>query len=223
MNKANSRAIELTESDFVRFADFRPTAFDCRGLGVPDEQAEWLVVPMAHQPKIADLMEISNWEAVTKTIREADPDGTSHDTHYFGHWTSDFEIIVVRPGSAAHQAAAECMCALADYPVLDEIDLSAREYEAQCEAITDALRPLTIEDGGVELDAANWDGFVECVFDDLWDNDQSAMKYNGGGVWISRETIESALTRLGYCEVADEISTWAPLGELSVEHDLDQI
>jgi hypothetical protein len=137
-------SIESTESDFQRFADYRPTAMDQRGLGA-DGQEDWLVVPMSRQPKISTLLEDSNWDALVALIEAADPESEDHEIHYFGHWTSDFEIIVVRPHSAAHVAAADAICALSEYLVLDESDYSERESEAAYENVLDAVRPLTFE------------------------------------------------------------------------------
>ncbi len=45
------------------FKQFRPTQFDRAGLG-SDGQEDWLVAPVSRQPKIATVLDDSNWEVV---------------------------------------------------------------------------------------------------------------------------------------------------------------
>lgn len=143
---------------------------------------------------------------------EAALETSDFETHRFGHWGPGwFEVIVVRPESACHREAQAIAAALSDYPVLDESDYSRREYESQCEAVSNALRSLTIEDDGV--DVSGWDLFSEAVFSDLWDNDQSALDCSDEGCWISQEAISECLERLGYVYCDDDY-TWRPEGEM---------
>jgi hypothetical protein len=141
------------------------------------------------------------------------------ETHRFGHWGPGwFEIIVVRPGSACHREAQAIVAAVSDYPVLDESDYSRREYESQCEAISESLRSLTIEDDGA--DVGDWDLFHQAVFSDLWDNDQQALESSDEGCWISRETISASLERLGFVYCEDDM-TWRPEGETEDHSDCE--
>ena len=48
----------------------------------------------------------------------------------FGHWANGwFELLLVRPNSAAETIAKKIEAKLDDYPILDEMDLSQRESD----------------------------------------------------------------------------------------------
>lgn len=110
----------------TRFADYRPTQFDARGLGA-EGHGDWLVLPLI-QTRDSGPLEESNFAAA---LADAEAHGVAHAIHRFGHWGPGwFEIIAVAP---AHRAWAESLAeALEDYPVLDETDLGEREYEDAC-------------------------------------------------------------------------------------------
>src|SRR5690349_11232303 len=102
------------------YREFRPTGFDPRGLALDDQQ-DWLVLPCTRN-RDSDCLTESNFDAALKQLG-----GESDDceVHRFRHWACGwFEIIIVRPGSAAEKEAHEIEAALDDYPVLDEMDLS---------------------------------------------------------------------------------------------------
>lgn len=192
--------MHTSDIELTRFEDFRPTAFDQRGLGAADEdrdQRDWLVCPVSRQPKISTLFDDSNWDVQLAMIQESDPSGEDHEVHYFGHWTSDFEIVVVRPGSAAHDAARKIVASLANYPLLDDEDHSRREYEATLENIESELRRTTIvNDEGEEIDPADISGDL---FSWFWNHDQSAVEScDGNGGYPSSEQVGEALQGLGY-------------------------
>jgi hypothetical protein len=91
---------------------------------------------------------VASFAARLDSALESDGDYT---THYFGHWTSDFKIAIVRPGSKAHRVAVELEMSLADYPVLDDMDLSRRECESMYESVLNELSRLEIESKGEPL------------------------------------------------------------------------
>lgn len=109
-----------------KYSEFRPTAFDCRGLGLPDNQ-DWLVLPCSRTRDSGELDQ-SNFDTALKMLG-----GESNTVQVcrFGHWGPGwFEIIIVKPGSVAETTANEIEASLADYPVLDETDFSNREWES---------------------------------------------------------------------------------------------
>jgi hypothetical protein len=118
------------ENQLTRYRDFRPTGFDAPGLGLPDSQ-DWFVVPVM-QSRDSNVLEESNFASALQAL------GGESDTvevHRFGHWGPGwFEIILVAPGTPQVATAEDIDRALADYPVLDEMDYSNREFEraAQC-------------------------------------------------------------------------------------------
>lgn len=110
------------------YSQWAPTHYDGRGLGCEDRQ-DWFVLPLIHCPKIAKAWEESNFTAAQRILSDA---GAEFEVHYFGHWATDFEIILLAPEHLALGQAIEAR--LADYPFLDEDDVSNREWSEACEA-----------------------------------------------------------------------------------------
>jgi hypothetical protein len=116
--------------DLVRFADWRPTAFDARGLG-SDGQEDWRVLPVMRTRDSGPRAD-SNFESA---IRILDSAGAEYAEVRLGHWGPGWvEIVVVRPDDIGLATAGRIACELADYPILDEDDLSAREVDAVADA-----------------------------------------------------------------------------------------
>lgn len=114
------------------YSEFRPTGFDCRGLGLEDRQ-DWLVAPVGTN-RDADRLTRSNWAVVTEDIASHDPEGTDHELHSFGHWAcGHFDICLVRPGSKAAECAEGWESALADYPVASDDHHSELEWSEMAE------------------------------------------------------------------------------------------
>lgn len=106
------------------YGEFQPTGFDCKGLGLPDQQ-HWLVL-QAGQTRDSSALDQSNFATALSML------GGESDTvqvHRFGHWgPSWFELILVDPVDVERVKLAEDIeDSLEDYPVLSEDDLSARE------------------------------------------------------------------------------------------------
>lgn len=111
---------------------FRPTPCDPAGLALDDRQ-DWLVAPVI-RTRDSSVLQESNFASALKALGgESD----NVEVHRFGHWGPGwFEIIIVRPGSPAERIADDIERALADYPVLDDMDFSDREYMAAVECWT---------------------------------------------------------------------------------------
>lgn len=120
-----------------RYAEFQPTGFDARGLnartmGAEDDEdrSEWRVLPVM-QTRDSGCLDRSNFRSA---LRELGGEGEDVEVHRFGHWGPGwFEIIIVRPGSAAETTAEEIANALEDYPVVSDEDHSALEWETAAE------------------------------------------------------------------------------------------
>lgn len=112
------------------YSEYRPTCFDVRGLALPDRQS-WLVLPCS-RTRDSGPLDQSNFESAVKAL------GGESDTvevHRFGHWGPGwFELIIVDPTSPQAQIAEQLESALADYPILDEMDCSQREWDDYTEA-----------------------------------------------------------------------------------------
>ncbi len=113
----------------IKYSEFQPTGADVKGLGLEDRQ-DWLVAPVC-RTRDSGIRANSNFEALLGMLG----DGDDFETHSFTHWGPGwFEIILVQPGSNAARVAEECEKSLEDYPVLDDEDISKREWEEYCES-----------------------------------------------------------------------------------------
>lgn len=87
------------------------------------------------QPKICGILTDCNFESLEKHLKEKEAElcpGESYvDTLYFGHWTSDIEVLVIDQNApvALLEEVDECLIALADYPVFDEDAFSQKQNE----------------------------------------------------------------------------------------------
>ena len=110
------------------YREYSPTSFDVKGLALDDRQ-DWLVLEVS-KTRDSEPRALSNFDATIKSLEAVDPDGDDHEEHSFNHWACGyFDIIIVRPGSKCETVGEEVEAALADYPILDDMDCSAREWE----------------------------------------------------------------------------------------------
>lgn len=108
--------------------EFFPTWFDHSPAAFLEDQADWIVAPCL-QTRDSDALERSNFAAQDSAISQADPNGDDYETHRFGHWGPGwYEIVIVRPGSAAHVECEQIADRLDQDAVLNEKLFS--EYEA---------------------------------------------------------------------------------------------
>lgn len=104
-----------------KYRDFRPTAVDARGLGLPNKQ-DWLVGPV-YRTRDSGPRDRSNFRSF---LRALDGESENVQIHRFGHWGPGwFEIIIINPIRAdLVTKAAEIADALENYPIVDEEDYS---------------------------------------------------------------------------------------------------
>lgn len=113
-----------------RYKDYAPTAFDSKGLGLPD-QGDWYVVPVIRTRDSGPLEE-SNFQSALEMLGG---ESENVEVHRFGHWGPGwFEIILVDHDSKQAGIADDVERKLEDYPVLDDQDHAEREYDDACEA-----------------------------------------------------------------------------------------
>lgn len=118
-----------------RYQEWAPTGFDHKGLnGDRLDRNEWFVGPCMLD-RDSSLLAQSNWCALIAILAtEGQTDGGDYEVHRFGHWACGwFEIVLIRPGTAACAAAERVQDALCDYAVLDDSDFSEREERARIE------------------------------------------------------------------------------------------
>lgn len=98
----------------------------------------------------------------------------------------------------AYNYLYDIIAALSDYPVLDDEDVSRREFEATIDSIES-------NGSGVIADVVPSD-WSKQVFDWLWDNNQEALEPDtDGSVWVPEEAIKEAVEALGF---ADPDADW---------------
>lgn len=118
----------------LAYSQFRPTACDNAGLGCDDRQS-WLVAPVGLNRDSGPL-ERSNWRVV---LADLGGEGIDVEVHRFGHWACGwFEVILVRPDTAAAVSAEEWEGALSDYPVASDEDFSNEEQQ-EADAVWSAM------------------------------------------------------------------------------------
>ena len=115
----------------MKYQDFAPTQFDPKGLGLDDRQ-NWRVAGVSRTRDTGPLDE-SNFEC---TLKALGGESRCVEVHRFGHWGPGwFEIILVSPtAKKKNEILDEIEAALANYPIVDEMDWSERDFEAACES-----------------------------------------------------------------------------------------
>jgi hypothetical protein len=108
------------------YSQFRPTAFDSRGICLPEKQA-WLVAPCSVN-RDSDVLTRSNWQC---QLRALGGESETVEVHRFGHWGPGwFEIVIIDPAATDKvKIAEEIEAALEGYPVIDEQHFSELEME----------------------------------------------------------------------------------------------
>lgn len=128
-------------SDLPDYGDWRPTAFDSRGLGLPDRQS-WKVLPVI-QTRDSGPLDRSNFRTARAYLVSADPEVLGFEVHRFGHWANGWiEIILIDPNGPAAREAAAIVASLDAYAVLSDSDYSDLTWE---EAVS-AWRHMTMRD-----------------------------------------------------------------------------
>jgi hypothetical protein len=117
-----------------RYSKFRPTGFD---QNIDIDRSDWFVAPVSRN-RDSNVLTESNWQAQIESLTEVSGDESETDEweiHRFGHWGCGWlEIVIVRPDTAAFRAADDIETALMNYPVLNDEDLSQREWDAAVES-----------------------------------------------------------------------------------------
>lgn len=98
------------------------------------------------------------------------------------------------------EKVVDAMCALADYPCLDDTKCSELEYNAQRESITRGLDWSAVADDLCPHD--DHEEIISAVWDWIWRNEQDAMEHRDGEV--SESAIDNAIKALGWKEPEDK-------------------
>lgn len=110
-----------------RYGDWSPTQFDQKGSNLDDRQ-DWLVCPVMETRDSGPFDKSNFYSCLDILGGESD----AVEIHTFNHWGPGWlSIILVHP--SREKEVEDIERSLENYPVLDEEDLSEREYEAMQE------------------------------------------------------------------------------------------
>ena len=139
-----------------QYSKFRPTGFDAAGLALDDRQ-DWMVLEVS-KARGSGPRALSNFDATIKSLEDVDPNGNDHEEHSFGHWAYGYlDIIIVRPGSECEAVGEDIEAALADYPILDDEDVSRREWEEHRRWMEEhSLRVCHNNDYDLDYEQVDW-------------------------------------------------------------------
>ncbi len=172
----------------------------------PDDSHEWFIGYVSSRD--SDLLTESNADFITKEMGGFGEDAVpERHSHWAVGWVDGFAIRVYRGSciTGAFRRWCELMNCLADYPCLDEEDVSRREYEATLENIGEVGKKFVIDEA-----PEDWRNLV---FDYFWDNDQGEVEgRDGGGGYPSEKGMREALFDL---DLLDEVAG----GVMTVEAD----
>ena len=125
---------EDLRGDAIEFVGNWRTFSDFALFGKEPDPTQWGVFHMDSGP--SDLLEVSNAAVITRRLDEVDPD---RDDHYFGqfsHWACGHVNVVFVRALNEHGEVTDVWAtlhglveAIKDYSVLDEDDLSEREWD----------------------------------------------------------------------------------------------
>ena len=163
---------------------------------------DWAIIYTHHRD--SDLLDQSNAEVIAEAMQpftEGDDPDVVFESH--NHWAvghvDGFSIMVFRDGqiTVAFRTYHELSLRLADYPVLNEENYSAKEYEATIENIADAAWRLK---NRYDLP----EGWESKVYSWLSEHDCSEIENTDDrGGYPSEEALLRAFDGLGY-ERTDE-------------------
>ena len=201
------------EIGFERYGDFRPTAFD--GHISLDDRENWAVAPVGRN-RDSGCYDESNF---VQFLEGLGGEGDHVEVHRFGHWGHGwFEIIIFDPDCEQVASAAYDMAgALQNYPVLNDEDLSEREFDDFQECWdsygrSDFLRAMVSELNSLRCPtvAALIDDLDGDQVDEIWQalRDRLGFEYehNGDECIINIDGAVRELSRDNYAEIAKRYS-----------------
>ncbi len=185
-------AAEEVAGNWLRFSDFAwHRKYD---LESPED---WGLIYTHNRD--SDLLDLSNSDVIAEAMQpfsEGDDPDVVFESHR--HWAvghiDGFSIRVFRDGqiTEALRTYHEIQSRLADYPLLDEEDYSAREYATTIENISDAAWRLKREYDLPE-------GWESKVYSWLWDHDDEEIdNTDDRGGYPSEEALQCAFNAIGY-------------------------
>lgn len=148
------------------------------GCWVDHDRDEWIIAPVTHH-RDSDLLTESNWKAQLDAIGG---EGNSREILRFNHFAVGWiEILIVNPRSRYAAIAEDLAERLESYPILNEEEFSAREYDCYLESWNDygADEFISKLESDFELEPATVDFLDDCDNEDLRQLFESVNKSGG--------------------------------------------
>ena len=164
----------------------------------------------------ANTLTRANWESACKSL---DADNSPHvSIHGFTHWACGwYELLIVAPDApeSVLKVAAEIICALADYPVLDDELYSQMEHDERAEyldngGLSDAFALLGCSDySRFDKDSAEYCAVWDAAYDSMANFgechiDESFLRENISDDILS-EIAKPQLYETAYYQISDKI------------------
>lgn len=183
--------------EFDKFESFRPTPFD----GHIDDREHWYRMPVS-QTRDSGPLDRSNFRSFLAGLGG---EGEFVEVHRFGHWGPGwFEIILVDPSATdILETALDMARGLEDYPVLNDEDHSALEYDEFIESwdswgqgdFVQGIAQGLPDYAGEVFDYGDNDELVDALYQIAADHVSWLYMSACGGVDINvKELVEVALT-----------------------------
>jgi hypothetical protein len=162
----------------------------------PRDPERWAIFNVRHRD--SDLTDVSNHVAIAKALdRFDDGDNPTVIWQDHSHWAVGWVTalcIRVRHPSGCITKAFKVWCELQErkenYPILDEVDYSNREYDAALDGIREQGRRHVIDNPP--------DDWPARVFDWLWQhNDRELENRDDRGAYPNEDAVREALVDLG--------------------------
>lgn len=155
---------------------FRPTGYDSH-ITIK-EREDWLVLSCSRN-RDSDCLEESNFAVALERLGG---ESETVEVHRFGHWANGwFELILVAPNSDALKEAEAIEAVLEDYPILDEGELSQREYDEADRVwrmcYTNAKRLEYIRDNRDQFEFSSFADLLGCVRGNYFSGYASELLY----------------------------------------------
>jgi len=167
----------------------------------PEDGEDWTILHT--DTRDSTLLEQSNASAFKKALEPFSEDTVKAQrfNHWACGWIDGFAVKVHNPDRSltdAFKVVCDLQAALESYPLLDESDYSAREYEASVENITSILG--TLGQNADELpDWSNNESVASGVYRWLGEHEPSeAESCDDQGAYPSEASVFRALKALGY-------------------------
>lgn len=175
-----------------------------------DDPANWAIFYTENRD--SRLLDQSNAAAIDKAMQpfldaESEHVLPEHHNHWACGWIDGYSIRVYASNGTftpEFVAMAALQVKMSDYPVLDEMDYSQREYDATIDNIKQVIHDVNWEHDMLP-DSVDLESLASEVFTAIWHSDSNDLKSRDDqGGYPSEDSVYDALIGLGYTATAED-------------------